>query len=260
MRFFEVERSPAGLYLNKEYGEDLNFARHMHKSFEFIDVFEGEIQLRINGRDEVYQIRDGQAALIMPYQIHSYITPVNSKYIMAIFSAEYVRTFYEMSDIGNRTAELPVFEYPNHDLSKALLNADESDLLTVKALLYSICAIFNKQIRFRDRNENETGLIDRIIRYVEKNYRDNISLKRIAEELNYNYQYTSKIFSSYMGVNFRRFLNEYRIHEACALLEENIYSVTEVADACGFDSLRSFDREFIAITGISPREYKKNKF
>lgn len=256
MEFYEKNRS-TGLYLFKEYNENLNFGRHMHRSFEFIHVLGGVLTLNLYGSDAKYEIMPGKAAMIMPYQVHSYYTETESRYIMAIFSGGYVRAFNDMVDSGSRIAESPVFDFDDEKLSRELLATDDGDLLMLKAYLYAICAAFNRQSVFRERSGSDANLLDLMINYVETHFKENITLRQIAEKYNYNYQYLSNFFNTRLGMNFKRFLNECRIQEACVLLRENGCNITEAAYQSGYDTLRSFNREFVNITGVTPSEYRR---
>ncbi len=66
----------------------------------------------------------------------------------------------------------------------------------------------------------------------------------MAESCGYDAHYLSRIFSSNVGINFKRVVNSYRLDYARTLLQETGLSITEVALASGFGSVRSFNRAF----------------
>ena len=53
----------------------------------------------------------------------------------------------------------------------------------------------------------------------------------------------------------KRFLLEYRIERACALLSATNCSVQEISNSVGFDDPFYFSRAFKEIKGVSPRQY-----
>ena len=55
---------------------------------------------------------------------------------------------------------------------------------------------------------------------------------------------------------FIKHIGNLRVNYACDLLETNS-SVTEVAMASGFSSIRTFNRVFLRVMGMTPREYLK---
>ena len=58
---------------------------------------------------------------------------------------------------------------------------------------------------------------------------------------------------------FNKYVNLLRINKSKKMLETTAKSVTEIALECGYSSLRSFNRTFLAQEKITPTEYKKNK-
>ncbi len=123
--------------------------------------------------------------------------------------------------------------------------------------LYAICSEFYRQQTFSDQPRLNVDLIEKIIKYIENHFTENITLRSIADEYNYSYHYLSNFFNANVGINFKRFLNEYRINNACFLLRDTDKSITETAQQSGYDNLRSFNREFLSIMGYSPSDYRR---
>ena len=59
-------------------------------------------------------------------------------------------------------------------------------------------------------------------------------------------------------MNFSTLLSMIRLDEAKTLLKNTKRSVLEISMECGFGSERAFYRQFKAISGISPNDYRKN--
>jgi len=66
----------------------------------------------------------------------------------------------------------------------------------------------------------------------------------------------SRFFRGHTGKTFPQFLNELRIGRACSLLMEGDLNVTEIAYECGFANLSNFNRQFLRLKGLSPREFR----
>ncbi|HLS72859.1 MAG TPA: AraC family transcriptional regulator [Actinomycetaceae bacterium] len=66
----------------------------------------------------------------------------------------------------------------------------------------------------------------------------------------------SRTFRATFGESPHRYLQRRRIERACAMLRDTTRTVTEIADAVGFDSLGTFSRTFSAIVGRSPTAYR----
>lgn len=80
----------------------------------------------------------------------------------------------------------------------------------------------------------------------------------LAQALNCSSHTLSFIFNQYLTKNYYDFINEYRIKEFKRLVsgtESSKYTLTALAEQCGFSSRASFFRSFKKLTGITPNEY-----
>lgn len=71
----------------------------------------------------------------------------------------------------------------------------------------------------------------------------------------------SYLFSQYLNRNYYDYVNDYRIEEFKRLAkseEASKYTLTALAELCGFSSRASFFRYFKKATGITPNEYIHN--
>jgi len=66
----------------------------------------------------------------------------------------------------------------------------------------------------------------RIFKYIEENYKYDISLRRIADDTGFSVTHFSRIFKKVSGMTFKQYLNYYRVNKAVSYLE-NGESVTE---------------------------------
>lgn len=67
----------------------------------------------------------------------------------------------------------------------------------------------------------------------------------------------SRFFRAHTGKTFPEFVNALRIGRACRLLTESERNITEVAYACGFTNLSNFNRQFLRLKALSPREFRR---
>jgi AraC-like DNA-binding protein len=74
----------------------------------------------------------------------------------------------------------------------------------------------------------------------------------MAEEMGYDHHYLSRAFHEMFHMNFRDFVNQYRINYANELLMQGGRSITEVAFESGFQSVRSFNDVYKKMTGSVP--------
>lgn len=68
----------------------------------------------------------------------------------------------------------------------------------------------------------------------------------------------SELLNNVMGMDFRRYVNEFRVNEAKSLLlEEPERSALDIGYTVGFNSKTAFNRNFKAIAGLTPTEYRE---
>lgn len=71
-----------------------------------------------------------------------------------------------------------------------------------------------------------------------------------------SYSAFSENFKKVYHVSPVRMVTRLRIEKACEMLATGHYSVTETAEACGFENVYYFSNVFKKIMGVPPREYR----
>ncbi len=113
--------------------------------------------------------------------------------------------------------------------------------------------------------ENKDEIYDKIIELFEKEkpYIDeNFDIKELANKLDTNRTYVSKIINTKTGQSFVNFVNKYRVNEAKRILIDEKYSnitLEAIGKMSGFKSSSTFYRVFKQETGVTPSFFVKNK-
>lgn len=87
-----------------------------------------------------------------------------------------------------------------------------------------------------------------------------LSIWDVSGELNTNRTYVSNFINRYFGVNFSRYVNQYRVEEAKKMLqdpESRKFSLETIGERCGFGSLNNFIRVFQSFEGITPGNFRR---
>ena len=106
-------------------------------------------------------------------------------------------------------------------------------------------------------NENDSVRLNKVYKYVINNYHQEITLKKVAALANFSTPAFCKYFKKRTNKTFIQFLNEIRIAHACRLLAEEDHSVATICYTCGYTNVSYFIKQFKAITGFTPLNYKK---
>lgn len=98
--------------------------------------------------------------------------------------------------------------------------------------------------------------VERILFYIHTNYREQISLKTMAQELYISENIIRTLLADTLGISFKDLLSQCRLRYAEALLVVTDMPVLDVSLASGFNSERTFTRLFKDRTGTTPSAYR----
>ena len=102
--------------------------------------------------------------------------------------------------------------------------------------------------------ENER--INVVFQYLSNNFREEISLDKIASIANMTPNAFCRYFKQRTGKSFTVFLNEIRIEMAAKLIAGRQDYFGNIAQECGFNSISYFNRQFKRIMKTSPLAYR----
>ncbi len=81
----------------------------------------------------------------------------------------------------------------------------------------------------------------------------------LAEELHYEYNYISNLFSSVEGITLEQYIIRQKIERAKELLFYDELNLSEIADRLGYSSVAHLSGQFKKITGLTPSDLKKSR-
>lgn len=105
---------------------------------------------------------------------------------------------------------------------------------------------------------NEISQVERIAVYVTQNYCNPIKASDIGEAVGLHPDYANFVFKKAFGSTLSEYIIEERISHAQRKLVTTSTSITEIAFACGFNSISRFNAAFIKKNSCTPREFRKN--
>ncbi len=244
--FFESIHSIDDKEFSLRFGQNLNYPPHLHLAFEFFCVTEGQTKVTVDQVD--YDLKKGQAVLIFPYQVHSYEVIEHTFFVGSIFSPWLVPQFYQSIQTKHPFSNLFFYDKKIEP---------PTNIYQQKGLLYDICGQFHQTARYESFDSKKTDLTTRLLLYITEHYKSECLLKDVAKEIGYDYVYLSKFFKKSTGVPFHAYVNNMRLQEGIRMLSSTNLPVNQIAEECGFASVRTFHREFRQFTSLSPTEYRK---
>lgn len=249
----QTENSIKNYNYNACIYRDTSFYKHFHRNYELIYVTAGKIHVASGKTDS--SLSEGELLLISPYTIHSFDIDKTSEAWVAVFSDDFIASFSQ----SNKTVEYSKFRCdPEKEafLKRNLFFAGKPEHYTLIACLYLACSDCIKNAVPYDKDRDGIFMY-KIIDCISKNLNSNITLESIADELGYEKHYFSSLFNKCFSMNFCGFVNMFKFESACRLLADKALDTTYISMACGFGSVRNFNRVFKQISGMTPGEYRK---
>lgn len=232
--------------------QDINSGIRFHNGYEFFYVYDGAVVLTADGN--TYPLSQGEAAVIAPDTVHSYKARGESRSYMCVFSSSYVPEFSRY----HRTSTKPISVFRLRHGENTVDNLQNAgNRLALKGMLYYLLSYSIEEKQEENQDQAIGEIAEKVLKYIEQNYSQEITLKDVADSLNYQYNYLSKLINKLFKMSFSKLLNRYRIYTAQQLLRTTDYKITYIASECGYSSLRSFNRNFKRITGFTPTEYNE---
>ncbi len=238
-----------------------DFPAHFHKSIEICFCFEGKQKIRL-GNDE-YILCKNDALVIFPGTVHEYIKCEdfeNQSHSVSIISD---------SRLVSQSFPEIITMYPKSPLVKAKDISDDARLAFEKILETATDAkrvgwtqiilsdIIDKLCL--DKTKSESGIPEKIIAYIDENFKEDLTIEHIARVFGYNASYVAHIFCDRLKVPFRTYLGAVRCEFAAEQIKSTKKSFSEIAFESGFNSLNTFCRCFKKHFSCTPSEYKKSK-
>lgn len=110
----------------------------------------------------------------------------------------------------------------------------------------------------RDQNEEQSeSTVSKACKYIQENFRRDISLDDVSKEVNVSPYYFSKLFKEEVGENFIEYLTRLRIECSKELLRRPALTIREAGLQSGYSDPNYFSRIFKKQTGMTPREYRE---
>lgn len=101
------------------------------------------------------------------------------------------------------------------------------------------------------------NLVDKALDYLKQNFNSDIKLDDLAIKSFVSKNYFSRLFKEVTGINFSDYIQKLRIDEACSLLKNSDFKISDIANQVGIKDMKSFYEVFKKITGETPGDYRK---
>ena len=126
------------------------------------------------------------------------------------------------------------------------------------AVLCEDLIFLQKEFLPEEESISTADLLRRARSYLEENYSGEISMEDLSRRLGISQSYLSRSFKKETGISPIDYLTQYRIVEACRMLEGEMRTA-DIASAVGLPDPKYFSRVFKKVKGMSPTEYRETR-
>ncbi|MCG8500414.1 MAG: AraC family transcriptional regulator [Firmicutes bacterium] len=272
---------PVEVFLCDNLKKPIKGAPHWHDCIEIIYMLEGTAVQQIN--DRCFRVRKNDIVIANSGVIHdikctageevrylvikfspgviysSYANIFESKYIMMFLNSSHQQS-YHIADTFKHSEDIVQLMM---GIYHEFLKKEAGYEIYIKGYIYQLvaCLVRNEMLGSCGPADLEKKLkkIDPLLKYIERDYAEEISLEKAANMVNMNYHYFSKYFKKAIGKNFKEYVDFVRVCEAEKLLLSEDMSITQIAYDVGFSNVSSFNRVFKRVKHYPPSAIKKSK-
>ncbi len=237
---------------------NVSFPLHIHRAIEFVLVTDGILTMYICGKE--YIIPKGHGVFIEPYEPHSFNSKEENEIIILEVSLNLCESF--SAYLSEYSADDRRVRYSAEMLAylETLLpwpKTSEVSQTVARTAVAVLTEAFLEHCEFAVRQNGKRDSVFDALRYISDNFREGISIETVADSLGLNADCLSRKFSVTVGMTVTEYIRYLRVcHSATLLL--NGFSVSDSAFNSGFSSLRTFNRSFRQILGVTPTEYLRS--
>ncbi len=192
-----------------------------------------------------YHLGAGEAFIIRPNEVTTYVADEKNPWY-------YQWVGFDGALTANFEGLPPVVHYSQNWVEK-MLEAYENDGMYeyhIAALLFEMCTEF-----FADQKP-QNHYVRRVKNYINTLYMQHIRVEEIADKMNLDRRYLSRLFKEKTGLSVQEYLIAVRMNEAKKHLESGA-SVARAAQLAGYEDVCNFSKMFKRTFGVSPGNWKK---
>lgn len=233
---------------------NLHNISHWHMEHELIACREGSAQVMLD--DTMFNITQQQCIFCHSGRVHYISASPDSLLLVCLFNEKMYDPITSPFALENPVFEdrygiLPKLSEIRHELQNQPIFFECRTEAMIGEILVDVFRgepLRKAQWQFSDVITHYKQLLN----YIDLEY-EHITYQNAVQFMNMSDAYFSRYFKRQAGMTFSQYLNVVRIEKAVQLLDSApTMKITDVMLRCGFNTIRSFNRVFRAVTGFTP--------
>ena len=246
------------------YNQDYCFESHWHNSIEITYVVKGEKIQRME--NEKIVAKTGTLLLVnsgvshdidVKKGIEGIVLLIDRKFINHVCPNAICKRFdlEKKLEVKQKIINILLKIYRNESQENNLIDT-YIDILIIIDLLTKY--LIDDKYYIQEKHDDELyELVIEVINYIDKNYKQKISLNELAALTNYNKSYLSTVFKKKMGISIFEYIKNVRIQHCLDDLKYSDESIVDIALNNGFPNIQAFNRTFKELFQMTPKQYRK---
>lgn len=267
-------------YFHRRLNESIPFNWHYHREFELTLTLNSQGQRYVG--DSIESYGDGDLVLVGSNLPHTWMSQhkINPSrphvahvfWIRAEWLDAVMETLIELRPIKQMLLKATRGIAYSPATAKAVrVLVEKMDSLSPPARVTTLIEVFT--ILADDKNfrllcapragteaisPTDRPRIDRALEYIHKNYESDISITDLADLAALSVSGFHRLFKRHTRQTVGEYIAQLRIGKACSLLISTDRPVSCIADESGYKNLSHFNRQFLAIKQVTPREFRRS--
>lgn len=241
---------------------------HYHDAYELYYFIDGENERNYLTHNRIYPLSADWITLTKPYAIHG---TNGQKYerLLISFSEDFLATYFQPPLIEIFREVFAVDAIPAHIVRKnpqikelfylIVKDAENGTIKMAVLRLGMLLLLLHDSIEQEPTASNNSTLsmqMQEILSYVSKNMASIKNLEQVANHFYVSKYYLSHQFKNSTGFTFIEFLTKVKISRAMHLLKHTNDSITQISEACGFETPTYFGVVFKKKLHMTPLQYR----
>lgn len=246
------------------------YFEHQHHRIEINYVKKGSCIIQL--QDESINFKENELMIICPDVMHSFQAGNDGCTLMQLeFLPEVFEDFTNVLAVNDWDVFTPLSLFSSSNSVIKIINNVRimraiqrivTELNTKKSYFdYLVLMYYAELLILIYRHMDEAYLpigsnpaMAKAIQFIRENFKKDISIKQVANEVQISERYLRKVFGEYLNLSPIEYLNQIRINHAIELLRISELSIKEICYECGFQSPQYFSRVFKKQVGVNPRK------
>lgn len=238
-------------YCNVYLKNSSKIVRSRINYYDFTFMLKGKMTYIVDGKS--YTLSENDAILIRPGSMRERVlTNEPIKYVSYNF------TVYDDAEIPKQTYLKDIISHDIRSLVSVFSASHISDIYASREKVMNLLNYILLEIKdILDFESNNKHIIE-IIKYINENITQPISLSSVSEKVNLSKEYTSHIFKKETGKTVTDYINERKLIIAKEMILSTTYPLTYISDRLGYENYSYFSKVFKKKFDTTPRILRKN--